>query len=299
MAQKRTLEATKRMLRRVLYAAFPETFEALNGYRQARIGARQEAQAWRLRIEDVLACPDNSRLPRHRHAGRVRGGLQTMFNGLQVVADGYYGTVVTKMLRLNKGSHEPQEELVFAEVLLQVPAGGTMVELGAYWGFYSLWFTNSISGGRTWLVEPELRHLQVGRQNFEVNGLRAEFHVAEVGAASAPGEPERISLDDFLSARGIEHLNILHADIQGAEVEMLRGAGKSLRSKAVDFVFISTHGEEIHRDCVDLLEEFDYEVPVSVRPAQSYSFDGLVVAHAKGVLRRTLPVPSLKPSLDD
>lgn len=287
-------EVAKRILKRALYFAFPETADALNRRRHAFAGARREAREWQRRINDVLACPDNARLHRHPLAGTIRDGRQTMLNGLQVVADGYYGPIVTRMLELNRGSHEPQEELVFAEVLRQLPAGATMVELGAYWGFYSLWFTSRLPGGRAWLVEPEATNLEVGRRNFLINGLDAEFHLASVGAVSAAGEPEQICLDDFLAARGISQLDILHADIQGAELDMLRGARRSLSARTVRVIFISSHSEELHRDCVEFLRGCDYEVPVSVRPAQSYSFDGIIVAHAANALREPLPLPSLK-----
>ena len=50
------------------------------------------------------------------------------------------------MLLENKGVHEPQEEKAFLEVLNYVEKGSTMIELGSYWGFYSLWFNKKIKG---------------------------------------------------------------------------------------------------------------------------------------------------------
>lgn len=285
----------KAFLRSIAHAIAPDATDALTRYRGRRAGARQEAEAWRPRIADVLACPDNAKLEHHREAGRVRRGVQTMFNGVRVTAGGYYGPNVTRMLRLNRGSHEPQEELVFAEVLRRLAPGGRMVELGAYWGFYSLWFAKEIPNSRVWLVEPDRANLQVGKRNFSINAMSGSFCNAAVGATSAEGDPAQVCVDDFLRRNGIEHLEILHADIQGAEVDMLKGAQASLSAKAIDFIFISTHGEDLHRDCVEALLGHDYEVPVSVRPAQSYSFDGLIVAHPRGTVQSPLPLPSLKP----
>ena len=39
---------------------------------------------------------------------------------------------------------------------------------------------------------------------------------------------EYISIDDFIEKEGIEHVNILHADVQGGEYEMLISSMKHL-----------------------------------------------------------------------
>ncbi len=288
----------KALLRGIVSAVSPRAADAITQYRSRRAGAQNAADDWEARISDVLACPDNRDLPRHPDAGSVNQGVQTMFNGVRVVVDGYYGAGVTRMLRKNLGSHEPQEELVFADVLRRLDPGSTMVELGAYWGFYSLWFAKEVPGARMWLVEPEAENLAVGQRNFAINEAEGHFHRAFVGSKSEAGETPQICVDDFLAANGIDHLQVLHADIQGAEVEMLRGAHSYLSTKRVDFIFISTHGEELHHECVATLLGFGYQVPVSVRPAQSYSFDGLIVAHAAQTLTPRLPLPSLKPDGD-
>ena len=63
-----------------------------------------------------------------------------MHNGVLVQRGSYYGETATVLLELNRGVHEPQEERIFQEVLPYIPAGGSILELGAYWGFHSIWF---------------------------------------------------------------------------------------------------------------------------------------------------------------
>jgi hypothetical protein len=259
-----------------------------------RAAARREACEWDVRIADVLACPDNKRIPKHPNAGRIRGNLQTLFNGMQVVVDGYYGTGMTRLLRKNMGSHEPQEELVFQDVLQRLPTGARMLECGAYWAFYSLWFAREVTDGHVWLIEPEAENLEVGRKNFTINGLRAHFTRAMVGCVSAEGNPPVVCIDNFLEHHQVDHLEILHADIQGAEVDMLRGSARALSTQQVDYIFISTHGESLHSECIDMLRGFDYEVAVSIRPCESFSVDGLVVAHRKRMFDTPLLMPSRK-----
>ena len=47
------------------------------------------------------------------------------------LADGYYGDGITRMLRKNRGAHEPQEEVVFDAVIHALPPGSVMIEAGA------------------------------------------------------------------------------------------------------------------------------------------------------------------------
>lgn len=219
-----------------------------------------------------------------------------MFNGIRVFADGYYGAGMTRLLRLNRGSHEPQEEVVFKDVLGRLSPGSRIVECGAYWGFYSLWLLNEIPGAQAWLIEPDASNLEVGRRNFAANHRDATFVNAFVAGKVSTGSPSTVAIDEFLADRRIEHLEILHADIQGSELEMIHGARTSLSKGMIDYMFISTHGEDLHLQCVEELARFGYEVPVSIRPAQSYSFDGLIVANRGGVLTTPLVQPSAKPT---
>jgi len=289
----------KAVIRRSLDFFCPKVVEYISHARGAHAQAQAEAKFWKPRIAEVLACPDNARLPRHPEAGKTRDGFQTMFNGIKVAVDGYYGSGMTELLRRNKGSHEPQEEVVFLDVLQRMPAGAQMIECGAYWGFYSMWFTREVPQGKAWLIEPEGPNLEIGQRNFRANRLEGDFHRALVGKESTTGNPPQVCIDDFCTRQKIGHLAILHADIQGAEVEMLHGATLTLSESRVDYVFISTHGEELHAQCVLLLQNFGYEVPVSVPPSASHSFDGLIVSHRAGLLKIPLTTPVAKKSIPD
>jgi len=73
-------------------------------------------------------------------------------------------------------------------------------------------------------------------------------------------------------------LNILHSDIQGFEVDMLKGAREMLSNRKVDLIFISTHSNEVHADCIELLEAQDYVILASADLDNTFSVDGLIVA---------------------
>ena len=160
-----------------------------------------------------------------------------------------------------------------------------MIELGAYWGFYSLWFKKSVSGSRCFLVEPDLGNLKSGQANFVRNGEEGVFHQAYVGraaATAADGIPV-ISVDAFCDERAIQRVNILHADIQGAEVEMLLGASRMLNERRIDFIFISTHSNELHSACLEHLASCRYDILAEADLGATHSYDGVIVAKSSGL----------------
>ena len=262
-----------------------------------------ERRLWDERLKLVLACRDNAHLPRHEEAGRVSGGVMTMHNGLRVHAGSYYGWGSQRILECNRGCHEPQEERAFAEVLKSLAPGAAMLELGAYWSFYSLWFATSVPQARNWMVEPEAGNLEKGRSNFELNNRQGTFVRAFVGARhDLTAEPAVISVDGLMAEQGIPHLAVLHSDIQGFEVEMLEGAQQTLAEGRADYVFISTHSNELHHECSARLRAASYRVWQDIDLDASFSHDGLIVAQSPKVPdlpdleldRRRSALPSLR-----
>ena len=256
-------------------------------------------QWWDNRLEDVCASSDNQHINRHPEAGMIKNGILTMHNGLKVWAGSYYGWGSLRILIKNKAVHEPQEERVFQEVLKAITPGSTMVELGSFWAFYSAWFANDIPNGRCIMVEPDKNNLENGRANFQLNDLSGKFINASLGATEEYDEDlkcNRISIDALLRREKIDKLAILHSDIQGFEGQMLDGASKALKARQIDFVFISTHSNEIHLECVQKLVAHEYKICHSIDLDQTFSQDGLIVAVAPGV--DWSPIPDLSSKND-
>jgi hypothetical protein len=171
--------------------------------------------------------------------------------------------------------HEPLEEFVFQRVLQNLPEDAQMIELGAYWGHYSMWFKKINSAGQVVLVEPDANNLEVGRSNFLNNGLEGEFIQSFVGHG-------HFAIDEFLEKRNIPRLHLLHSDIQGYELEMLDGAKSALESGLVDYIFISTHTQNLHEEVIGRLEGLGYRIEVVAGyDEETTSFDGLVFASNK------------------
>jgi predicted O-methyltransferase YrrM len=226
------------------------------------------------RFREIVSDPLNLLIRRHPSAGVVEDGLVSLHNGLKVPIQGkgaYYGDF-SNILIVNRGVHEPLEEYVFQRLLETLPRAPRMLELGAYWGHYSMWLKSVLPQGEVVLVEPGQMNIAAGKANFVLNGLEGEFIQASVGRGA-------FEVDAFLQERGIERLDVLHADIQGAELEMLDGAGQSLRNGVVRRVLVSTHSQKLHNRCAQALESAGFRVEVSSDfDHETTSCDGLLFA---------------------
>jgi hypothetical protein len=251
----------------------------LRSSRAATNAVGQIDSDWERRIADAVECPDNDRIPRCADAGELSGSCITMHNGIRIRALSYYGAGILNLLIKNKGVHEPQEELAFQEVLTCLPPCAVMIELGAYWGFYSLWFASAVKNPTCYLIEPDPRNIESGKQNFKLNGKKGVFYKAAAGdlATTLLRTGRLITLDAFCKRQQLSRIDILHADIQGAELAMLKGASSLLSERKIDYIFISSHSNSLHYECLDYLTKYGYVVLCSADCDQTYSYDGLLV----------------------
>ncbi|CAN5907736.1 hypothetical protein BH11BAC7_BH11BAC7_08060 [soil metagenome] len=237
----------------------------------------QKKQEWILRIADVISCPDNAAITRVADAGNFSRESLIMHNGIRIDPLSYYGAPILKMLMENGGVHEPQEEKIFDRVLQSLPPGKkTIIELGSYWSFYSMWFLKTFPGSQAYMLEPELRNLHSGKKNFRLNKLKGNFFHLGIGE-SANKEDRITSPGIFCQQQNINFIDVLHADIQTYELAMLNGSEKLLEEKKVGYWFISTHSNELHTQCKNMLAEYGYALVAEANLDESYSFDGILV----------------------
>ena len=233
---------------------------------------------WESRIKLVKESSDNNKIKQVANAGTFNKDENlVMHNGLIIDPLSYYNFPMLELLFLNKGVHEPQEEFVFQEVLANIPDGAVMLELGAYWSFYSMWFNAEVDSAKNYMIEPE--DIESGKTNFKLNKLNGDFTKAYISDNSNEtiNKTPTVCVDDFIDEKNIEFLDILHSDIQGYEYKMLQGAENLLNKKQVGYIFISTHSNEIHYQCMEHLKLKGYNLVCSYDMDESYSWDGLLV----------------------
>ena len=267
------------------------------------IAVRQQRDE-NFRVAMTCSCKDSDVIDKVPHAGEIQHDptsgetIQIMHNGLRVVAGGYYGDWMSSIIQSLRGHHEPQEEVLFNAVLKRLgnqPA--TMIELGSFWSYYSLWFLKeNPSQRRALCVEADPAHLEIGRRNARLNNLSPNFmhgfagETASTQPVAFPTEKsgtldlECYCVDQLMALHQMDHLDILHLDTQGAELSVLKGASEAIRQRKIRFLVVSTHSYEIcgdpliHQRCVAWLQEQGAHIICEHDVHESFSGDGLIVA---------------------
>ncbi|MDD5560578.1 MAG: FkbM family methyltransferase [Candidatus Omnitrophica bacterium] len=261
----------------------------------------------------TVSCDDCNYILKCSKAGQseyddtIDKQIQYMFNGLKIIRGCYEGDWMTYIIDRLKGHHEPQEEKVFYEVLQRIPKSenNIMIELGANWSYYSMWFTKQV-GGKAVIVEPNMKKLKIGVANFNLNNLNCIALNGFIGRSykekdrfvdwdSAKFITPRYSVDYLIKRFDIkENLTLLHSDIQGAEYDMLLGARQSLKAAKIDYIFISTHKNNKHKSCLDILTRNKYHIIASHKIRESVSADGLIAASSSRIEKFNVEITKVK-----
>ncbi len=224
------------------------------------------------RFRDILSDPNNLFIPRVVNSGKLENDVLTLHNDIKIHNRCYYDNF-TDILILNKGVHEPSEERLFAKVLEFIDDNATMIELGSYWAFYSMWFLKDIKNGKSYCIEPDENCLEIGKNNFKLNNFKGDFTQGFIGGENG------LDLLSFVKDKNIDYIDILHSDIQGFEGDMINQVKPLLMDKKIKYFFISTHSDQLHRDCTQVLKECNYRVICSCDfDSETFQFDGFLLA---------------------
>lgn len=194
---------------------------------------------------------------------------------------------------LREGVHEWAETAILPTF---VNRGWTVCDVGANIGYYSLLLSRLVGpNGQVFAFEPNpflreqlFRHIEVNRTSIEVSPMalgaeegtrrftfdptKGEGRVPNFGAWSLLGEGEPdgntevrfTTLDAFVAERGIKRLNFIKADIEGGELDMLRGASTVLATHRPHILFEFTAYNEAElgrqRELCDLLQSKRYTI---------------------------------------
>ena len=229
------------------------------------------------RFKHIVSDPNNFFIKRDETAGTVDSNIITLNNNIKVF-DRCYCEDFTEILKINYGVHEPAEERAFDCVLDALKNNNknnyTMIELGSSWAFYSIWFKIILSNSQSFCIEPSLHHLYAGVKNFQLNNVHGDFTQGFVG-----NEPDGLNLINFIKSKNIETIDILHSDIQGSEFLMLKQIKNYLLQKKINYIFVSTHSNQLHYDCIDFLINNNYRIVCHCDfDHQTYQFDGFILA---------------------
>lgn len=247
----------------------------------------------------TITCRDAESIPKVPNAGAVEivdgKPVQIMHNGLKVLYGGYHGDWMANIIHGLCGHHEPQEEKAFHELLRYCRPKTCILELGAFWAYYSMWYLKSIPFGVAYCLEPDANHIAVGRENMLLNGLDASFvhscvgdqFIAQRQFTTESGESVTVPQHTVPSVKahfGLDDIELLHADVQGAELGLLSSCSPLFAAGKIRFLMVSTHHVSIsgstttHTDCVAALKANGAHILCEHDVDESFSGDGLIVA---------------------
>jgi FkbM family methyltransferase len=146
--------------------------------------------------------------------------------------------------------------------------GGVVLDIGANVGFHALFFGKQVApDGKVYAFEPALQSFEALRQHVAMNGQTALVHPVHAAVGDRPGTLSFVAdgvqgsnhvapagappaatvtvpcvtVDGFCEERGI-HPTVMKIDTEGFELQVLRGARRTIRSAGAGLVlFIELH----------------------------------------------------------
>jgi len=215
-------------------------------------------------------------------ASRLRGGLQMEFE------ESLLGWVLVQ-----RGEWEPDQTQAFLD---RLRPGAVVLNVGANTGYYSLLAAAAVGpGGQVHAFEIQPDIVARLRRNVARNRLGEIVTVIPAGCYSAPGtaciehrgDPgsARIQLDGsgtsvplttldlHVAQRGLQRVDFILVDAEGADFEVLKGARDILR-RFHPTVMIEAHHLEAFGGSVDVVRAFMADYGYSVRALScAYSND--------------------------
>ncbi|HBF34678.1 TPA: hypothetical protein DDW35_08940 [Candidatus Sumerlaeota bacterium] len=139
------------------------------------------------------------------------------------------------------------------KIFCGVEPGDVVLDAGACWGETALMFASQAKeGGRVYSFEFDSANLKIFKQNLSMNPeLSGQVQIVPAAVWSSSGEKiefdskgastsltnevggensvTTICIDDFVREQGLERVNFIKMDIEGAELQALEGAIETIR----------------------------------------------------------------------
>lgn len=179
------------------------------------------------------------------------------------------------------------------EKYYELEKGDIVVDVGAHIGAFSVKAAKIVGKkGKVVAIEPEVNNLSFLRRNIEANELR-NVTIVPIGIWSGRGElklnlstyrtgqhsfyrdrcygtkdagefeeVEVDTLDNMLRELGVKKVDFIKIDVEGAEIEVLKGMDEALRN-SVNLAIAAYHfvdGKETYKTIVPSLRERGFEV---------------------------------------
>lgn len=179
------------------------------------------------------------------------------------------------------GFYELEVQQIFEKL---IKTGSVLYDIGSHVGFFAILGSKLVGReGKVIAFEPVPQHLYFLKEHIRLNQCHNVI-VMDVAVSSASGEatmrfieydmwgsylsagfhPEgnlkikTVSLDDIVFSYRIPPPDIIKIDIEGAEILALQGGIRTI-NEFKPTIILSTHGEEIKKECCSLLASINYK----------------------------------------
>lgn len=217
------------------------------------------------------------------------------------------------------GRYEPQETQLALKLL---KPGMRVVDVGANWGYFSLVTAHLVGpGGSVLALEPHPRLASMLAENVATNRL-SQVLVLPLAAGATSGarafvgfdeqggnwgvsraardlevadfECASVALDDLLDEKGLETVDLVKIDIEGAEADALRGMASGLARHRYRHLLIECHPAE--------LAALGTSLEACLGPLSRAGYRGWHIDHSRAMHRRAatedVPVTELLAPVD-
>jgi len=156
-----------------------------------------------------------------------------------------------------------------------------VVDVGAHMGFFTLKVARKVR--KVMAVEPDPTNFKFLELNIRLNKLRDKVVLCNLALGERDGQIyldrsgygfgrskvttkrtdwliEMRSVDSFVEEMGVDKVDLIKIDTEGSEVEILRGAGKTLQRYKPDLLIGAYHFDGEHLMLAGYLREYGYNV---------------------------------------
>lgn len=172
------------------------------------------------------------------------------------------------------------------EKFYTVSPGDVVIDAGANEGILSVIYSQKVKeNGKIFSFEPDCQNVEAFKVTVSLNptpsnieliekgiwfkNMELKFHEGGNVASSIYYEGENfitkniqvVSIDEFVMDQNIQKLDFVKMDIEGAEIEAVRGAVNSLKTLNPNFAIASYHvinGKHTYKNLEKLFSEYNY-----------------------------------------
>jgi hypothetical protein len=136
---------------------------------------------------------------------------------------------------------------------------GTAIDIGAADGEYTLYFLTRTNAQRVLTFEPSSETRPRLLQNLMLNGMQRSPRLSLVSQFVGSNRSGETSLDMIMPL--VSAPTLIKLDIDGGEVEVLRGATRLLALPDTRWL-IETHTQQLEDECIAILQKAGFETKV-------------------------------------